>query len=641
MKLRAPATPLITIDPYFSVWSMGDKLNETDTKHWTGKPHKLTGYAIINEKTYCFMGVDDNAIKMKQASVDINALSTKYTFICDEITLDLIFTSPLLLDNLYIASRPVSYLKVIAKSIDNMQHDILIKIIVDDELCLDSKAEYSTIFSQVNINNIQCAKVGSTTQNVLSQCGDDLRINWGYLYVATNAKTSKISNISYDNANGNKSNDIEVSANINTSSENSALFVFAYDDIKALEYFGEHIDAYWKKNGDSIEDVVVKSFNDYDNLFLRCEEFSQNLYNDAVESGSEKYADLLNLAYRQAIAAHKICVDTNGEILFVSKECFSNGCAATVDVTYPSIPLFLLYNPELVKGMLRPIFKYANGNVWCFDFAPHDAGTYPILNGQVYSQGIDPEHQMPVEECGNMLVATASVAIVQNDISFAKENWDLLKKWTDYLVEHGVDPENQLCTDDFAGHLAHNCNLSIKATMGIVSFSILCKMMDNIDDAEKYMAIAKRMGKKWIELAANNDGTYKLAFDRPDTFSMKYNIVWDKLFSTEIYPQDEIKSEYQSYINKRINKYGMPLDNRADYTKSDWLVWCATLSDNKGDFIKMIEPLWSAYNESESRVPMTDWYDTLNAKIIGFQNRTVQGGLFIKLLYDKKICEFN
>lgn len=641
MKLRAPAVPLITNDPYFSIWSMGDKLNESTTKHWTGKPHKITGYAIIDEKRHCFMGLDDSTSTMEQVSVDINALSTKYVFSCDKVFLELIFTSPLLLDDLNIASRPVSYLKVTAISKDSMRHNVTIELIVDDEICLDSKEEYNTNFSTVNIKDINCAKVGSTTQNILSECGDDLRINWGYLYFATNSKSSKITNICYDNDNGTHSNDIQVTTKINTSSNNYALFVFAYDDIKSLEYFGDKLDAYWKKNGDSIEEVIVKSFNEYESLFSRCEKFSQKLYNDAVKSGSEKYADLLFLAYRQAIAAHKICIDTNGELLFISKECFSNGCAATVDVTYPSIPLFLLYNPELVKGMLRPIFKYANGDVWCFDFAPHDVGTYPLLNGQVYSQGIDPEHQMPVEECGNILISMACIAIVENDISFAKENWDLLKKWADYLVKHGVNPENQLCTDDFAGHLAHNCNLSVKATMGIVSFSILCKMKDNISNSKKYMSIAKEMGQKWLQMSSNNNGTTKLAFDKPNTFSMKYNIIWDKIFSTEIYPIEIIKSEFQSYIKKRLNEYGMPLDNRADYTKSDWLLWCATLSDSKEDFIKMITPLWNAYNNSTSRVPMTDWYDTLNAKSINFQNRTVQGGLFIKLLYNKKICNIN
>jgi hypothetical protein len=81
-----------------------------------------------------------------------------------------------------------------------------------------------------------------------------------------------------------------------------------------------------------------------------------------------------------------VAVDTEGQLLFISKECFSNGCAATVDVSYPSIPMFLHYNPEFVKGMMRPIFKYAATEEWEFDFAPHDAGQYPLVEGQVYGK---------------------------------------------------------------------------------------------------------------------------------------------------------------------------------------------------------------------------------------------------------------
>ena len=97
---------------------------------------------------------------------------------------------------------------------------------------------------------------------------------------------------------------------------------------------------------------------------------------------SSRYADIVSLAYRQAIAAHKLTWD-GGEIQFLSKECFSNGCIGTLDVTYPSIPLFLLYNPELVEGMLNPLFKYAASPNWPYAFAPHVVGQYPIANGQV------------------------------------------------------------------------------------------------------------------------------------------------------------------------------------------------------------------------------------------------------------------
>ena len=364
--------------------------------------------------------------------------------------------------------------------------------------------------------------------------------------------------------------------------------------------------------------------------------FTYKLFTDATRAGGEKYAELLELAYRQVIAAHKLVTDSDGNILFISKEGFSNGCAATVDVSYPAIPLFLIYSPELIKGMMRPIFKFAASDVWQFDFAPHDVGTYPLLRGQVYGRLTDSEYQMPIEECGNMLVMAAAVCVAENNADFASEHIDTLTMWADYLYAHGVDPENQLCTDDFTGHLAHNCNLSIKAVMGIASFAIINRMLGNDETADKYMNAAKAMAETWCENASNGDGSYKLAFDRQGTFSMKYNAVWDKLFGTDIFPKNVILSECLSYT-KHMNTYGLPLDNRAVYTKSDWLVWTATLFDEKDDFQRFFEPMWHAYNSSPSRAPLSDLYDTKTSAKIGMQHRSVQGGLFIKMLEYLKI----
>ncbi|TAH65098.1 MAG: DUF4965 domain-containing protein, partial [Anaerolineaceae bacterium] len=368
----------------------------------------------------------------------------------------------------------------------------------------------------------------------------------------------------------------------------------------------------------------------------RCDKFSDEMYQNAKVFGGDEYAELLSLAYRQTVAAHKICRGPECELLFISKECFSNGCAATVDVSYPSSPLYLLYNPELVKGMLRPIFKYAATPDWPYEFAPHDAGEYPKVNGQVYGYK-ELKWQMPVEECGNILIMTASICIVEKNVSFAEDNWALLEQWVDYLLRTGMDPENQLCTDDFAGHLAHNCNLSIKAIMGITAFSILCRMRGYTDRADGMLNEARSMANRWTQSARNSDGTFRLAFDLENSFSMKYNLIWDKLWETEIFELEDFEHEFASYLNK-TNQFGMPLDNRADYTKSDWLVWTAALLDTNEKFRQFISPLYAAYNNSPTRVPLTDWYDTKTAKMIAFQNRTVQGGLYIGLLLQDGIC---
>jgi hypothetical protein len=318
--------------------------------------------------------------------------------------------------------------------------------------------------------------------------------------------------------------------------------------------------------------------------------------------------------------------------------------------------------------MMRPIYKYAQSDEWVkeykYDFAPHDAGRYPILNGQLYGMKdgvMHYEKQMPVEECGNMLVMEAAVAVATGDVSFAASHLDILETWVKYLLENGRDPENQLCTDDFAGHMAHNCNLTLKAIMGIASLGLIYDMLGNKAESEKYLAIAADYAKDWVVRASNGDGSYRLAFDAPGTFSMKYNIVWDKLFGTGLMPKEVLQSEVASY-KKHFMPYGLPLDSRQPYTKSDWLTWTATLAEDRDTFEEFIAPMWDAFNYSPSRVPMTDWYwtntgehklyasrtylsDKADGMIIGtldksFRHRTVQGGLFIKLLEYKGIMEY-
>lgn len=649
MKLRAPAYPLITIDPYFSVWSQADKLTDTDTVHWTGRPNMISGIANIDGTDFRFMGnCCPDTPAMKQTSVDCNAFSTTYVFEEAGVRLTLVFTSPVLPNDLYLLSRPVSYLEIRKESIDRKKHEVKINISVSEQICINNAKEEPVECEILSLGKLNSVKMGSVAQSILCAAGDNRRINWGYFYLTTEGKTSYTSgegdNLTYVNA------QIEL--------KNSTLVTFAYDDIYSIEYFGAHLKSYWNRNGALITDEIVKAHSDYKTTLKRCNDFADKMFIDSVRAGGEKYAELLELAFRQAIAAHKLALDENGEVLFISKECFSNGCAATVDVSYPSIPLFLLYNPELVKGMMRPIYKYAQSKEWKddlkYDFAPHDAGKYPLLNGQVYGlqNGVMLyEKQMPVEECGNMLVMEAAVALATKSASFANEHMDILENWVKYLTENGRDPANQLCTDDFAGHLAHNCNLSLKAIMGIAGLGIIYGMNGKKRDEKKYLKLAKDMALDWADRAYNGDGSYRLAFDTPDTFSMKYNIVWDKLFGTDLMPHNVLQSEFASY-RKHIDAYGMPLDSRMPYTKSDWLVWTATLASERQDFEDFIAPMWNFFNESPSRVPMTDWYYTVTGEHKtymskseaiekSFRNRTVQGGLYIKLLEYKGIMKYN
>ena len=642
MQLRAPAYPLITVDPYFSVWSPSNKLNESNTVHWTNSPNTISGVATVDGKKYRVIGNTASDIPaMKQISSNCTAFSTIYTFEEGGARLTLTFSTPLLITDLALISRPVSYLEIKNESADGKRHDVKFELSVSEEICINLLKEEAVECELIDLGTLKSAKIGSKAQKILCQSGDDVRINWGYFYLTTSGKAWTAEQ--KDETDGSVISSVGATVEV----KDSTLITFAYDDVSSIEYFGKHLNAYWKNDGSTILDQIKMAHKDYKTVMNRCNVFARDMFCDAVRAGGEKYAEILELAYRQVIAAHKLVLDTEGNPLFISKECFSNGCAATVDVTYPSTPLFLIYNPELVKAMLRPIYKYARSEEWTFDFAPHDVGQYPLLNGQVYGENAL-HMQMPVEECGNMIIMEAAIALATKSTSFADEHFELLETWVKYLIKNGKDPENQLCTDDFAGHLAHNCNLSLKAIMGIASLGILYGLKKNKREERKYLSLARAMADDWAKRASNGDGSYRLAFDKPDTFSMKYNIVWDKLFGTDIMSKTVIESEFASYRSK-MHPYGLPLDSRMPYTKSDWLVWTATLTDNRDAFIDFVEPLWTFYNYSPSRVPMTDWYYTITGEHrasrssgfrTSFRNRTVQGGLFIKLMEYKQSVKY-
>ena len=635
MKMRAPAYPLITVDPYFSVWSTSNNLTDSDIKTWYSKTCFLIGKAQIDGKGYMFMGsaADMKLPPMAQTDVTVKSFSTVYTFAAAGVCLKAEFFTPVLPTDLDMLSRPASYMRIGLESQDNARHEVKITVSASQDFCVERKLQNCVLTETAEIGNgISAMKMGGVEQAILGYSGDAHGIDWGYFYLASNKGT----------VSGTEMADrkfLKAELPLDTGKNNTATVVFAYDDIYSVKYFGEPLKAYWKRNGDTCEQIIGKAFSDYDTFKARCDEFDEALCREAISAGGERYAELLRLAVRQIMAACKLVIKKNGEILYITKECLSNGCAATVDVAYPTIPFFLLYNPALAEAMIRPIYEYVRSGKWPYEFAPHDLGTYPILNGQVYGSGFKMSMQMPVEECGNMLIMTAAVTKAVGSEKLFTEYRDIADRWAKYLSEFGADPDNQLCTDDFAGHLAHNCNLALKSIVALAAYSRLCKIAGDNDKAQYYEELAKKNAAEWAEKAAVGDGTYRLTFDNRDTFSMKYNAVWDGIFGLNIFPDNMWTDEIKGY-EKHFNPYGLPLDSRSDCTKSDWMIWTATLSDNQEFFKKTVDALWLNYNLSPSRVPLNDLFSTVTSLQIHFQHRSVQGGMFIRLLKDKKICLF-
>ncbi len=659
-QVRPPVVPLVTHDPYFSIWSMANHLTDIDTRHWTGVDQPLAGLIRIDNVPYRYMGADPRQVPaMQQVSLAVTPLHTIYAFEGAGVRLQVTFFTAAFPNDLDALSRPVDYLTWNITSLDNRTHAVDLLLDVSPVVAVNTNDEDVTWGRSV-LPGMQVLRVGSRDQRVLNREGDNLRVDWGYFYLAVpdqpGATLATVSNaLQSFMASGNlaESDDMDMPREPRNRAAHLAVdfhtqaspagpvnrhVLLAYDDGYSIEYLGRKLRPYWRRGNQTAAAMLAVSEAQYQQLDEKGKHFDAELTADLTRAGGKDYAWLATLAYRQTFAAHGFAVDVDDTPMLFPKENFSNGCISTVDVLYPSSPFFLFFNPTLLEAQLKPVLEYSALPRWKFPFAPHDLGTYPLADGQVYGGGeLTEENQMPVEESANMLIMMDALGRAQGNQHLAEQYWPQLTKWADYLLTDGLDPANQLSTDDFAGHLAHNANLSIKAIEGIDAYAQMATKLGKMDVAGKYASSAKQMAAQWAVMALDGDH-YKLAFDKPGTWSQKYNLVWDMMLGMDLFPSSVRKTELAFYL-QHLNQYGLPLDNRADYTKLDWELWTATLTDEPSQFTALMDPIAKWLRETPTRVPLGDWYDTKTGVALHFQARSVVGGVFVKALADKKLTE--
>lgn len=642
--MRLPALPLVANDPYFSIWCAADRLPDTDTTHWAGARKRLRGKLVIDGKPCRFLGRGEGEA-METVSLTVTPTSTQSVLQAHGVKLSVAFTTPLLLDDPDVLSTPITMIDIALEAVDGQSHETALYFTAYDELCYDGDERPHMTQDVFDADGLCISYMGQRRQKLLCHSGDHITIDWGYLYLAgrTNVKCT---------ADGLEASSF---AKLLPGERKAVSLLLGYDDVASINYFGVPTKAWYARSGKTLVDALREFDAGHDALLERCARFDAALTGEAAEKGGDDYALICTAAYRHCICAHKLIADEQGQMVWLSKENDSNGCMGTVDVSYPSTPLFLKYNPEFVRAMCRPVLRFAKLPVWTYDFAPHDVGQYPQAIGQVYGTkrrvltggetrngDIHPayylypgqadcyelRYQMPVEESGNMLIMLYAAAALDGNFEMAKENLPLLEKWVQYLMKFGEDPGDQLCTDDFAGHLARNINLSAKAVVGVACYARLLKLAQD-PKADFYQAEARRMAASWLKRAKVSKHT-ALTFDGQG-WSMKYNLAWDKVLKLGLFEEDFYRQEIESYI-PRVNAYGLPLDSRRTYTKSDWILWTAAMADDPNAFRKLIAPVAKYLRESNSRVAFSDWYDTKTGDYMHFIARSVQGGVFMPLL---------
>ena len=324
---RPPAVPLVTYNPFLSIWSEADRLNEATTKHWTSHDHSLVSLIRIDGKTYRLMGAEPKtAPAFAQKSVEVLPTRSSHEFEEAGVHVTLAFMQPALPEDLDVYSWPLSYITCNVRSCDGAKHKIELYDSVSSQLAVNKTAELVE-WSRQTANDLTLLRIGTQAQNVLGSCGDDYRINWGYAYAAAPSGLSRsaigasaVLEKSFASNGGLPEADDARMPRAASDAEPAMAFAFdlgsvgeeavqrqvivAYDEIFAIKYFGKRLLPYWARNGVKIAELLQTASQDYAKLLARCAAFDKELMADMTKVGGEKYAKITALSYRECVAAN-------------------------------------------------------------------------------------------------------------------------------------------------------------------------------------------------------------------------------------------------------------------------------------------------------------------------------------------------
>ena len=652
---RPPAVPLVVHNPFLSIWSCADKLNDDVTRHWTNHPHALDSIIRIDAQSYRLMGNEPKSVPpLEQTSVEVLPTRTIYNFEGADVHVTLTFLTPALPNDIDVLSRPLTYLTWDVKSLDGKPHQVSVLFSASGQIPVDN-VQQQVVWNRPEIAGFTTLRMGDKEQPYVLRAGDDSRIDWGYAYIAGASAQTKggigaaatvlqsfvdkgtlpDDDTQQPRAVG-KGDDVPTMAlaidfGSVAAEPVSRRAMIAYDDIYTVDFFGQKQPGYWRRTkGMDGEKLIALADKEYDSILKRCVEFDTQLMADITKVGGADYAYICALAYRQSLGACGISADSHGEPLLFTKENTSNGNMATVDVIFPMDPVLVFLSPTLAKASLAPVFVYAAAPRWKWPNAPHDLGEYPVAYGKD-----DGGESMPVEESGNMIILADAICQEEGNTKFVDQWWPQLTQWAKYLEKYGNDPAEQLCTDDFKGTLAHNANLSVKAIVALGAFGDMAKMRGEAGEANRYMAMAREGAKHWATVDKEDDH-YKLAFNKSNSWGQNYNMVWDQILGLNLFPAS-VKKEQIDFYAKHLDRYGLPLDSRDHRTKTDWTIWTASMADSQEEFEKFIPPIIAYLNETTDRVPFADLYETNHKRSGTMHARPVIGGVFARMLTDKPV----
>ncbi|CAG8056945.1 unnamed protein product [Penicillium salamii] len=617
-----PSYPLAVRNPYLSAWMPSDRVSQlpvSEPQFWAGQELGWSVIVRVDGQAYSLMGVPDSDGKsIRPAEVHrarFTATHTIFDLVAGPVAVTLDFLSPVSPSDYLRQSLPFSYLTLHVSGSRGYNIQVYSDIDarwtgresrsvcefqeVDGLVSYSLTVEDATLYEEADDMALWGSAIFAsrptnfTALSALSGSPEDVRrsfLDEGKLSGKGSWSSGSVAALAHDLG--------EVTGGL------SVNFAVGYEREAAINYLGEPYTGFYRAKYPTSSSALSFFFDDYAIALLESLKLDQELVTSSAAAAGSKYADILALSTRQAFGGIDLTIpngslDTGGVLAFI-KELSSDGNVNTIDVIMPAFPIYYVMDPDYIRLLLEPVMKYLAAGRWHLPYTIHDIGThYPHAIGHDDQQA----EPMPIEECGNVLILAAAYSRATGDTNWTSQYTSIFRRYADYLVENGVNITKQLSSNDAAGPLTNETNLAIKAAVGIKAYGQISGdgHYSRIGDDHANIIFRQGLGTD------QNQTHFVLQYpDWPETWKTPYNLFPDILLGLDTFPDAAYRMGSDFFTTVR-GEYGVPLDNRQDWAKSDWNMWLAgTFEASTRD--EFVDDLWAFMTNGKHHWPFSDRY---------------------------------
>ncbi|KAI1615217.1 hypothetical protein EDD37DRAFT_511796 [Exophiala viscosa] len=648
-----PSYPLAVRSPYLSAWLPSSHLSSMPTSHaefWQGAPLGWSVAVRVNGTAYSLFGNPGIGRPAVLNNAEYTVTHSIFNFSAGLAMVSLDFFSPVSPHNLLRQSLPFSYLTVSVTLPSSGQIQVYSDI--DAAWTGPESAQYSYFASAKDTEYFEVSPVWpkpfreERDRPLWGQAVYGTRPEGNATLTSQVGEASLVRNRFANHGNLNRVHDVwkdhgsvlGFSHDLGTIQEpTSVTFAIGHHRVESINYVGQVRTGYYRATYPDVASALVHFLDDYDDAYAEAAEMDSDIVDKAANI-SQHYADIIALSVRQSFGAVEITIpesdhDVTDTMAFI-KEISSDGNVNTLDIIFPTFPIYYVTNPDFIKFQLEPILRYLQAGRWPHEWAIHDIGaSYPVADG--HDRG-DAE-QMPLEESGNILLLVYAYQVASGNTTWAKQYQHILKGYATYLSEHGWYPEFQLASSDAAGPAVNQTNLAIKSAVGMVAYG---KLFSDDFFVANGTALAEAIYGSGLGTDANKSH-FVLSYNDDDTWSGCYNMFSDKLFGFNLFPKAAYEMQSAWLRREARLDAGVPLDSRVTWSKSDWNMFLASISshDVAGQYI---DDLHAYASNGLNAVPFSDryWVDgSATGHFFDIRNRPTVGGHFapVAMLHGPKL----